>query len=189
MLDACTGADGVGEIIVVADACTDSTAEIASSYGVVVIESSAHDKSGAVALGMQQVSSPLTLLCDADLHGLRAGHIEYLMTAPPLDGMVYGLFDERRSKWTQGLPPITGERRLSSDLIRRVVHPGMGYEMELAIDAEIGRLGLPTRGVILTGVTNTEKHSGKKSWRELGGLTKASLTHLDGLVRYVRQGL
>lgn len=172
----------VGRLIVVADACTDNTAEIAADYGEVVI-SEAADKGSAMAAGLARVDDAHTLFLDADLVGLRPEHVAGLATLEPLGGMLVGLTE---SAPATPLPPISGERRLPSEFLRRLELRGNGYRVELLIDAAVGNAGLAWRHLILRGVTEPRRPFRHPSlWPDL--LATAAVNG-PGLARYTLRG-
>lgn len=154
VIDACLGAPSAGFVIVIANGCTDSTAQVAAAHGAFVVVSDKADKGAAMAEGLRWVDTDTVLFCDADLVGLTSDHIEGLLTLPPLNGQLAGLVDTPVSGLARCLPPITGERRLPTAFARRVGLSGSGYEAELRIDAAVGKAGLPHRTVVLRGVSN-----------------------------------
>jgi glycosyltransferase involved in cell wall biosynthesis len=142
----------VTEVIVVADACADETAAVASSARVIEID--AQDKGSAMAAGLAAVVDPLTLFLDADLIGLTARHVNALATLEPAGGMVVGL---RSSTPPLGLPPISGERRLPTEFARTLGLAGVGYRAELLIDGAVARAGIGHRHYFMRGVTNPSR--------------------------------
>lgn len=177
---------GVGYVIVVADACTDHTADAASQADLVV-PISAHDKGTAMATGVSYVSSPLTLFIDADLSGLDADHVRALAEAPPLDGQAAGLTESMINRWSKlGLPPITGERRLPTAFLRTIPLAGSGYKAELMIDAAVAKAGLPHRTYVMHGVTNpSRKESDPMGWASMfAKLGLYSVENAPDLLRY-----
>lgn len=151
VLAAASGARSTSAVIVVADACSDATRDIAEEAGALVIEISAGDKGTAMTAGLAAVGSDAVLFLDADLGGLTPAHVDALATAPPLAGMVVGLRDGANAS---GLPPISGERRLPTDFARTIPMAGQGYRVELVIDAAVARAGLPHRHYAMKGLSN-----------------------------------
>lgn len=170
------------EVVVVADACSDDTANVASAYGARVLSIGVGDKGSAMAAGAAVVADPLVLFLDADLQGLTASHVSALSTYPPLDGMVVGLRDEAQPS---GLPPISGERRLPTDFVRGLKLAGTGYRAELLIDAAVARAGLPHRHYRMVGVSNpTRPHL--LMWADLA---VTALFNLPSLALYTEQSV
>ncbi len=172
VLFAIRGAPSVESIIVVADACTDATAEVAIKYADVVLTTDAGDKGTAMALGLTQVATDDVVFIDADLHGLAWQHVEALCTYPPAGGMLSGLRDEVLSFGERLGPPITGERRLPAAFARSVHFAGQGYRAEILLDAAVGSARLPHRTIVLVGVTNptraaTDPLGWLKMWADL----------------------
>jgi glycosyltransferase involved in cell wall biosynthesis len=169
------------DVVVVADACTDATAQVARGLGARVIAIDAADKGTAMAAGLAAVGSDDVLFLDADLIGLLPGHVQALASIPPPDGMVVGLRDN--GPFTDsGLPPITGERRLPTAFAKSVPLAGTGYRAELLIDAAVGRAGLPHRHYRMVGVSNPVR-----SWRHplmWADLAVTAIANAPALVRY-----
>lgn len=185
IVSACKAA-ALGSVIVVADACTDSTALAASSADAVV-QIGAHDKGSAMAAGLARVGEPYVLFIDADLSGLTAAHVRALAEVPPMDGQVVGLTESMINRWSKlGLPPISGERRLPTAFARTIRLEGAGYKAELMIDAAVADAGLPHQAYVMAGVTNpSRKASDPVGWASMfGRLGLYSVEHLPALVRY-----
>lgn len=188
VLAAICGSPAVGQLIVVADACSDPTAAIASEYATVV-PIDAGTKGTAMATGLAYVTTPTVLFCDADLSGLRPEHVTALCLLPPATGMLVGV----RGKLPGGLtvpkplaawPSISGERRLPVNFVRGLHLEGKGWDAETVINAAVVEAGLPHRQVILRGVSNPRKGPAKtvKEWLDVATATVAKSPEL---VRYV----
>jgi glycosyltransferase involved in cell wall biosynthesis len=187
VLDAVIGA-GISEVIVVADACGDDTAQIARAAGAEVVETAAGDKGSAMATGLAHVRDALTLFLDADLSGLQSAHVAGLASLEPLGGMVVGVLAEGPMT---SLPPISGERRLPTEFLRRLDLRGSGYRVETLTNAAVGNAGLPWRRVALRGVTNptrafSDPASWLSMWVELGA---TGALNARGLLRYRKLGV
>jgi glycosyltransferase involved in cell wall biosynthesis len=183
VLAAIAAASGVSQIIVADDGSDDETAEIASRYAEVVALGAA-DKGSAMSAGLSRVTDALTLFLDADLVGLRSEHVSALAQLPPLGGQLVGITDSLFP--LTGLPPISGQRRLPSDFLRKLNLRGSGYRVELSLDAAVGREGLPWRHLALHGVRDPSRSLRHPlMWPQLG---VAVLDHFPGLVRYSVRG-
>lgn len=183
VLEAVAGSRAVGQIVVVCDACSDATFDVAQSFGADTWTINAGDKGTAMAVGLMHAGGADTLFLDGDVVGLTAGHVDALATLPPRGGMVVGI---RSSATDSGLPPISGERRLPTAFARGVRLAGMGYRAELSIDAAAARAGLPHRHVKLAGVTNPTR-----PWRHpllWADLATFALFHAPALVDYTIRG-
>lgn len=155
------------EIVVADDASTDATAAVACSHGArVVTTERSLGKGGNVSLAVESVlaraeypSPPVFLLCDADL-GASAAQLRRLVAAVEAGSCdlavaafakrVGGGFGaalgfarwaiERRCGYRAGAP-ISGQRAMRGEVMRRV-HPfARGYGMEIGITVDAVRAG------------------------------------------------
>lgn len=193
VLEAILSSPLTSSCIVVADACSDATADVARSYGAFVLEIGARDKGTAMAAGLRLVGTERVLFCDADLAGLRPGHVTALLGLPPLDGQLVGI----RGNTVVGtplplapvigsLPSLSGERRLPTEFVRSVKLAGTGWEPETALNVAVVRAGLPHRQIILRGVANRSKAiRSPLAWlTEFVQVTKIMALYGPDLVRY-----
>lgn len=185
IVEACLGAY-LGDVIVVADACTDATVAAASA-ATRVVQIDARNKGSAMSVGLGYVTAETVLFVDGDLLGLLPSHLEALSKAAPLAGQVVGVTESVVNRWTRfGFPPITGQRRLPTDFARRVPMAGQGYKVELVIDAWCGKENLPHEAYVLRGVTNpTRVYEDPVGWSAMwADLGVASIKYLPDLVKY-----
>jgi glycosyltransferase involved in cell wall biosynthesis len=171
---------GVGLVLVVADACSDATAAVASWWGAAVLSIDAHDKGSAMAAGLSYVTTDDVLFLDADLEGLTPAHVAALASLPPYGGQVVGL--AMGAAWLgNALPSISGQRRVPAALARSVGLAGVGWQAETKINAAVGRAGLPWRQYLLEGVINPAR-------LDLGewlSIMAAYLSNAPDLLRYL----
>lgn len=186
VLKAVCAAQGVDELVVVADACEDQTAAIAAQYGHVV-RIDAGNKGTAMAAGLAVLTASHVLFCDGDLEGLQPGHVTALATLAPLDGQLVGVRgDVPVPALAANVPSLSGERRLPVDVAARAALAGAGWEAETRLNALVARLGLPWRQVVLRGVTNPTKAARSPlRWAgEMIDVAAAGLTYGPELLRY-----
>lgn len=140
-----------GLLIVVADACHDATAAEARSAGAWVIETDAHNKGTAMALGLEHVTASRVGFVDADIEGLRPEHIDALAQFP--DAMTVGTKAASPELIARTpLPPIGGERVLPASLARRANLADSGYEAEMKLNLAAKQMGIPIVEVPMPGV-------------------------------------
>jgi hypothetical protein len=141
-----------------------------------------------MATGLDRVGTELVAFIDADIQGLRSGHVDALLTVPPVGGQLVGL----RSGYPQilgELPSVSGERRIPTWLARSVNLDGAGWKAETLINVAVAEAGLPWAHITLTGVTNLAKgkfFTAPFQWLgELAKVIDASILYGPELVRYL----
>lgn len=155
---------GLGEVVVVADGCTDTTAQLAKAAGARVLEYQPNrGKGGAVAAGVASMTQDTLVLLDADLIHLTAKHV--LSMLEPLQtgeaDTTVGLFSGGGGITDFGnraTPQWSGQRAIPRALLARV--PGLEdrkYAIELAITDQIQFEGLRCKFVNLEGVSQRLK--------------------------------
>ncbi len=183
VLAAVAAAPSRGRIIVVADACTDRTEEIAGELADLVVPVAVRDKGSAMAAGLRQVGTENVAFCDADLEGLLPAHVEALLGHRPSRCMVVGLRDGHRRIFGR-LPPISGERRVPTSLASEARLEATGWQAELRLNATAARAGLPWYHLVLVGVRNPRRPKASE-WAQLA---QAAAGYGSPLLRYVAQG-
>ncbi len=183
ILSAIRGAPELGTVIVVADACTDATIERALPFEPELVEVQAHNKGSAMAAGLRAVRTTNVCFVDADLIGLEASHISALLTLPPAWGQVVGLRDQYPAV-LGAFPPITGERRLPTQLAVDAGLDGSGWRAEFRINAVASKCGVPWAHYVMHGVTNPRRPKAK----EYTQLATGILEHGRDLARYMSIG-
>lgn len=163
VVEAARGA-ALGPVVVVDDGSSDETAAAAERFGARVVR---HDvnrgKGAALATGLEQVASPLTVLVDADLTGLTSNHIQQLVE--PLDaniplasrGVLIG------GRWATSVaqtlaPNLSGQRGFRTDDLRALgPFTESGYGVEVLIERGLKQLGIQQTQVRLRGVGQVMK--------------------------------
>lgn len=193
VLDAIRGAPTTAKIIVVCDSCEDNTAQVSSPLADHVVEIDAHNKGTAMAVGLERVETPHVVFCDADITGLRPGHMAALSTWEPMDGQVVALRGEtpsgQRSTWiwiARQVPAVSGERRLPTAFARTVPLAGSGWEAETRINAAVAKAGMPWQHIVLHGVRNRNKiRRDFRGWAtEFGRVMTVTATYGPELLTY-----
>lgn len=109
------------EVIVVDDASTDQTFQVAKTYPVTVVRHRVNQgKAGAVYSGLQQAQADLVMLLDADLVGLTTANLETLL-APAVEKSVMTMAILGNTwfffRFNQ-IDPWVGERVLSKKILQ-----------------------------------------------------------------------
>jgi len=98
----------VSDVVVVSDASTDSTVEVAGSLGAKVVELAENrGKGGAMKAGLDFTRADVILFLDADLIGLTREHV-YILLDPVF---------QKRADMTIG---VFGKGRMATDLAQKV---------------------------------------------------------------------
>lgn len=164
VLEVLLAAEKVDEIILVDDASTDGTAQVAKRYGVKVLSLPENmGKAAALDHGVKLARNDVFLFLDADLVGLRAEHIDKMIEAYERKGfyMVIGVFKEGRlnTDISQVIAPyLSGQRVLNRDVWERVrKSEGMDFGVEMALTKLALKEGWEEERVELSGVTHVMK--------------------------------
>jgi glycosyl transferase family 2 len=156
----------VDEVLVVDNASTDATADVAASAGARVVTCTEVGKGEAMRAGAAATDADVLLFADADLLGILPEHADALV-GPVLEGrvaMACGLFDRGSLNpvFLHGLPVLTGQRALTRRLFESLDAATVaGYRVEAAINERCRELGLPTVHFVCRGLwhrTKERKH-------------------------------
>jgi glycosyltransferase involved in cell wall biosynthesis len=155
---------GLGEVVVVADGCSDATAQVAKAAGARVLEYQPNrGKGGAVAAGVASMTQDTLVLLDADLIHLTSKHV-LSMLEPLTNGdadTTVGLFSGGGGITDFGnraTPQWSGQRAIPRALLARVPElEDRKYAIELAITDQIQLEGLRCKFVNLEGVSQRLK--------------------------------
>ncbi|GAW31643.1 glycosyltransferase [Carboxydocella sp. JDF658] len=154
---------GVTRVVVVDDASTDRTAELAEAAGAEVIRLSRNlGKGGALNRGLKEFREDLLLLLDGDLGETAAEGVKLL--TPLLEGraeMTIARFPRASKKGGFGLvkglarwgiqrlsgylpqAPLSGQRGLTRKAMATAGGFAEGYGVEVALTVAVARAGLP----------------------------------------------
>lgn len=148
MVRAAKAAELVDEIVVVDNASTDSTAEVAAAAGARVVSNPVQGKGQSMKVGVDATDAEVIVFLDADLLGLKPRHIDGLVE-PVLQrkaDLVCGLFDRGpflNHLFLKYLPVLTGERAVSRRLFDHLDLDDLkGYKVEASLNAACADLGL-----------------------------------------------
>ncbi|WP_457629210.1 glycosyltransferase family 2 protein [Oceanithermus sp.] len=161
-------------VVVADDGSHDGTALRAREAGAEVVELRPNrGKGGAYAAGLERVKTPYVILLDADLTGLRPGHL-YELLEPVLRGeadMTVGVF--RGGRWLSDFgnritPQLSGQRALAADKFRSVPDLASSrYDVELKLTRHARKQGWRVRYLPLEGVGQKLKEEKRGFWTGL----------------------
>lgn len=168
----------VDRIIVVSDASTDSTVEIAKNEGVEVVDLQTNlGKGGAVKAGLDITDTDIILLLDADLMGLSSTHVRSLLE-PVIAGradMSVGLFGHGRgiTDFAQKVAPfLSGQRALKKNIFDGLTEVDMSrFGVEFSLHHYAEENSLIVEEVVLRDLTHVMKE-------EKMGLIKGSAARI-----------
>jgi glycosyltransferase involved in cell wall biosynthesis len=194
----------VREVLVVDDGSNDGTGELAAAAGakVVRIDASAGSKAHALRAGVDASDADVLLFADADCLGLTGAHLDAIVE-PVLAGragLSIGTFDYGRflNPLVRRWPALSGERCLPRWLFDAIPAAKLdGYTVEVRINDEACRAGVPIVVRTMTGVTHRTKRDKfgtveglRRSWLMAGQLasTLRPLGDVDprAVARYTR---
>ena len=161
----------INEIVVVSDASTDATAEIARNASVTVVElREQQGKGGAMLQGVAATDAEIIVFFDADLVGLKPDHVERIVL-PVVSGakaMNVGLRDRGNLATSIGakLPLISGERAMRRSIIENIPEKFLqGFMIESAFNYFCRTRGLRYGSVKMPGLTIVRKYE-KVGWKK-----------------------
>ena len=171
----------VDDVVVVDNASTDGTAVVAATHGARVVFEGVRGKGEAMRAGVAAAPyAGVVVFLDADLVGLRPGHIDDLVAAV-VNGdadMACGLFDRgpvANRLFLHGLPVLTGQRALRRELFDRLDGNDLhGYRVEAALNSLVARYGLVRRDGVLPGLWHRTKEE-KLASPVVGHATKLAM--------------
>ncbi|HEX2052672.1 MAG TPA: glycosyltransferase [Actinomycetota bacterium] len=145
---AAQAAELVDQVLVVDNASTDATADVAAAAGAKVLHNPIRGKGESMKVGVDATDADVIVFLDADLLGLKPRHIDALVK-PVLDGeadMVCGLFDRGpflNTFFLKYLPVLTGERAVRRRLFEHLDMDDLkGYKVEASLNAACADLGM-----------------------------------------------
>jgi glycosyltransferase involved in cell wall biosynthesis len=169
------------EVIVVDNASSDATGDVAAAHGARVVHEPTTGKGEAMRAGVAAASAAdVIVFLDADLVGLRAHHVDALV-ASVIAGdadMACGLFDRgpvANPIFLEGLPVLTGQRALRRELFEQLdLRDVRGYRVEAALNSLVAQRGLRRRDQVLPGLWHRTKEE-KLSNPVVGFVTKLGM--------------
>jgi polyisoprenyl-phosphate glycosyltransferase len=184
----------VDAVVVVDNASTDGTAAVAAAHGARVVHEPIPGKGEALRTGVAAAGAASVLVfLDADLVGLRPGHVDRLVSAVASGevDMACGMFDRgpvvnRVLRAT--LPVLTGQRALRRALFDRLHEDDVrGWRVEAALNSLVAQQGLVRRVEVLPGLWHRTKEE-KLATPARGHATKLAML-ASACWGYVRVGL
>lgn len=188
VLSVLTASDTIDEVIVVDDASTDGTGDVAKKYPVQFVRLARNQgKGGAMAAGINVTDADILAFIDADLIGLRADHISRLVR-PLLDDESLMMVTSRfaagrfRTNLSQSIAPIlNGQRAVRRELLEHVPDfASSRYGVETIITRYARQNKVKTLEVVLDGLTQVmkeEKHGLARGAKHRAQMYKDVLKH------------
>jgi glycosyltransferase involved in cell wall biosynthesis len=184
----------VDAVVVVDNASTDGTAAVAAAHGARVVQAPIPGKGEALRAGVAAAGAASVLVfLDADLVGLRPGHVDRLVAAV-VSGeadMACGMFDRGpvvNRLLRAALPVLTGQRALRRELFDRLHEDDVrGWRVEAALNSLVAQQGLARLVEVLPGLWHRTKEE-KLATPALGHATKLAML-ASACWGYVRFGL
>ena len=171
----------IDEVIVVDNASSDSTANVAAAHGARVVHEPMAGKGEAMRAGVAAAShADVIVFLDADLVGLRPDHVDALVASVMAGNadMACGLFDRgpvANPIFLEGLPVLTGQRALRRELFEQLnLRDVQGYRVEAALNSLVAQRGLRRRDQVLPGLWHRTKEE-KLSNPVVGFVTKLGM--------------
>lgn len=189
VLDVLCRSEELDEIIVVDDASEDNTEQVAASYSVKVIKHPVNTgKGGALKTGINATDAEILLFIDADLVGLKKGHIHQLVQPIRQDkslSMTTSRFVKGRgsTNWSQRLAPIlNSQRAIRRSFLETVPDFSQSrFAVETIITKHARKVKAKTKEASLPGVTHVlkeEKQGPIKGVKDRLKMYKEILKHL-----------
>jgi glycosyltransferase involved in cell wall biosynthesis len=178
----------IDRIIVVSDASTDRTAQVARNYEAEVIELDKNrGKGGAIKAGFDKTWEDVLLFIDADLIGLRPHHVMDLIQ-PIIDkeaDMTIGVFEKGRfaTDFAQKVAPfLSGQRAVSREIFKEISDLEFTrYGIEMALTKYVESSNLKAKKVTLKDVTHIMK---EEKLGLIKGFTARMKMYLD-IIKYI----
>ncbi len=162
----------VGEIIVIADGCTDNTAQIAESFHAKVhTKADSQGKTLAIRSGIGFAKYDTVLLLDADLKGLSEQNITDLVTPVLTNKVDWTLSIRGNSSLIYKIFQmdfVSGERAIRKELLRdREIwcKPKIGYGLEVLMNDSLLKRGKTFVSVELPNLYATPKSEKMSYWQ------------------------
>ncbi len=180
--------DFLDEIIVVADACSDATAEVAARYGVkILVKETTKGKGEAMRFGAAQAVGVIIMFCDADLLDLTPEHVRQVVTPVAAGEAVMSVGLRDRVCGLGALTPkifpslaIAGERAMTIEFFQGVAASKVnGYGIETTMNLAAQRAKLPVAYPVLRHLHQVIK---EKKW----GLRRGLVSRLSMTWQIVR---
>lgn len=163
VVEAARRARRIDEVIVVDNASSDATTDVALGAGANVVHCPEPGKGQAMAAGVAATDAGVIVFLDADLIGLQPVHVDRLAAAV-LDGragMACGLFDRgpvANPVFLHRLPILTGQRAVRREIFEALDGKDReGYKIEAALNSACAERGEVVESFICTGLWHRPK--------------------------------
>jgi glycosyltransferase involved in cell wall biosynthesis len=164
VVEACLGCRYAREVIVVDDASTDGTGDLAAAAGAKVVHrhpSEAGSKAHAMEAGVAASDADAILFVDADCLHLTSEHLDKICE-PFVAGraaMSLGTFDYGFWNWlVLRSPPTTGERVIPRWVFEAIPPEKLdGFTIEYILNGVVAECRLPVTARVMRGVTHRTK--------------------------------
>lgn len=138
--------DYLKKVVVVNDGSEDKTAKKAASFEVDIINLPTNrGKAAAIMEGVKHLNCDIIIMLDADLVGLKKGHIDRLIEPMLNDNldMCIGLFESSNSKIMQQITPnLSGQRAVKKEIFDQIEDlEESGFGIEIALNLHVKKHG------------------------------------------------
>lgn len=181
----------IDQVIVVSDGSRDNTASVAARMGAIVVNLPQNrGKGGAMLAGIKQTDADYILFLDADLIGLKQGHIESMLE-PVISGkaqVTLGIFKKGRvtTDLAQKFAPyLSGQRVIKASLLRDIEGMDISrFGVELALTRFVEENDIAYETVELRDLSHVMKEEKLGFWKGFRARLKMYREIIAYLIKY-----